>query len=70
MDPIYKHDCKACVYLGEYRAHDLYYCNPHGVSAVVVVARFSDNPADFVSGVGDDGSDAILAVAHARVPAK
>jgi hypothetical protein len=39
----YKHDCLACVYLGQYEDYDLY------VDAGIVVARYSGNPIDYVT---------------------
>ena len=45
----YKHDCDKCVYLGEYGDADLYFCNQSGIKTVI--ARYSDEPSDYISGM-------------------
>ena len=51
--PEYKHDCDNCTYLGydkkDGKMVDLYYCPQHGVSTII--ARFSSEGSDYVSGV-------------------
>ena len=65
----YKHDCPNCVYLGQYGNADLYACGPDlyacGPDAEesyedccekvldTVIARYSDDPADYASGIHD-----------------
>jgi hypothetical protein len=48
--PRYKHDCKNCTFLGEWRERDLYHCLQGG-NYPTVVARFSDEPEDYISGL-------------------
>ena len=43
----YKHDCNNCDYLGRYKECDLYYCD----NEITVIARFSDEGADYTSGM-------------------
>lgn len=45
--PRFKHDCKLCVYLGEYEKYDLYYCEPGNN----VISRFGNNGEDYNSGL-------------------
>lgn len=49
--PIFAHDCNACIFLGHYESHDLYYCPdetpPHGT----VIARWSGKGPDYASGI-------------------
>lgn len=51
MKPIYKHDCDACQFLGstvvEGEAYDLYYC----AHEPTIIARWSDEGADYSSGL-------------------
>jgi hypothetical protein len=42
--PLYLHDCKDCIYLGNYENCDLYVCGES------VVARRSSEPSDYDSG--------------------
>ncbi len=61
---LYAHDCTECIYLGAYRAHDLYYC----VRALpTVIARFGPDGPEYVSGLGLAALDPILAEAKRRV---
>ena len=45
----YKHDCEACVPLGEHDYADLYYCDQHGIPTLI--ARYSDEGYDYISGL-------------------
>jgi len=45
----FKHDCEHCRALGEYGRADLYFCYTLWIGATVV-ARFSDEESDYVSG--------------------
>ena len=46
----YKHDCDKCKFLGEWFEYDLYF-HPaeHGIETIV--ARSSDVPEDYISGI-------------------
>lgn len=46
----HKHDCERCVYLGQHDEYDLYYCEQNAGSATLV-ARWSDDGPDYVSGL-------------------
>ena len=58
----YQHDCKICVFLGNYRDHDLYYCPQGGLPTVI--ARYSDAGPDYVSGRAIANLHPALAVAE------
>lgn len=55
--PRFKHDCARCTYLGryagtyfgKYEEGDLYHCTQH--TFPTVIARFSDRPQDYSSGM-------------------
>ena len=49
ITPRYDHDCDSCVFLGSHRLHDLYFCPQHGIPTII--ARFSDEPSDYYSGM-------------------
>ena len=46
----YKHDCDKCKPLGEYGEADLYFCDQGGLG-ITVIARYSGNGPDYVSGL-------------------
>ena len=49
--PLFKHDCESCKFLGTYQGIDLYYHpGSHGIDETVV-ARYSDWPSDYRSGL-------------------
>lgn len=48
MDPQFQHDCETCTFLGHYNEHDLYHCKS---TAPTVIARRSDDPPDYSSGL-------------------
>lgn len=54
--PVWKHDCKACEYLGGYdigpRLYDLYICRSDKLD--VVISRVSSEPSDYYSMDVDD----------------
>jgi len=63
---MYPHDCKLCVFLGTFRAHDLYYCPGNGYSTIsgpTVLARYGPNGRDYVSGIALARVDPIVAKA-------
>lgn len=47
MEPRYIHDCDSCIYLGQYKEFDLYYCP----GEPTVVCRYSDDGPDYGSGL-------------------
>ena len=67
-DPVFEHDCDACIFLGHYEGHDLWFC-PREVAGYTVIARWSSDGPDYRSGAPfgkmplDDGGG-ILRVAH------
>jgi len=46
--PRYQHDCDACVFLGEHKKYDLYFC---GGDWPTVIARYSSDGPDYTSGI-------------------
>ena len=54
--PFYKHDCKKCIFLGnysdpDYEKVDLYYCYQEVIKEPTVIARISDNGSEYLSGM-------------------
>ena len=54
----YTHDCKLCVYLGQYGKYDMYFCEQRSTSrygrtvrSPTLVARYSDYGPDYISGL-------------------
>lgn len=49
--PLYKHDCEDCVYLGSKNEKDFYYCksNLNDSTNVALIVRLSDKPKDYFS---------------------
>lgn len=45
----YQHDCEECTFLGQYNEYDLYHCNQRG--RPTVIARYSDDGPDYMSGM-------------------
>lgn len=74
--PNFNHDCKCCVSLGDIvaggKTADLYFCRGAGPSPTVI-ARYSDEPSDYASGMAftnvENGS-AELIVARIRAEAR
>lgn len=50
LPAVFKHDCGACVYLGHWDGHDLYYCAVQ-VTGPTVIARYGSVGPDYKSGV-------------------
>jgi hypothetical protein len=52
MNPIYKHNCKNCIFLGTHEyigaTYDLYY---HEKDIGSVIVRFGNDNSDFVTGI-------------------
>ena len=63
MTPKYKHDCKSCIFLGNYNDHDLYYCLRDATHTVI--ARYGDGPSEYHSGWAFKDQYEVLAVAYA-----
>lgn len=63
--PNYEHDCNNCVYLGDVfdseirKTVDLYFC----ASTPTVIARYSSDGPEYISGIAFVGSSVPLAVA-------
>ena len=47
--PLYKHDCKKCVYLGSAQEKDFYFCNNSLTGSDSLVIRLSNKPSDYLS---------------------
>jgi hypothetical protein len=76
--PLYEHDCKNCKYLGRYTVSqyywdmtggvkevDLYFCTQGGFLNTVI-ARFSNDGPDYISGLYNCDTNVILAEAKKR----
>ena len=47
--PLYRHDCKDCIYLGSDEIRDYYFCVEHSVSdAGSLIIRLGNQPSDFL----------------------
>ena len=47
MEPLHKHDCKACIFLGSADGNDLYFCSTESVP----ICRYSSEGSDYSSGM-------------------
>lgn len=47
----FQHDCEKCKPLGEFEDADLYYCEVQLIGGQTVIARYSDDGADYQSGL-------------------
>jgi hypothetical protein len=66
-EPLYNHDCEACVYLGHKQGQDLYYCDQGGgPNMSTVIARRSDRGEDYISGLVAARQEELLALAVVR----
>ena len=64
-DPIYKHDCDVCIYLGSYQLildYDLYLCQ----ASKTVIARWGSEGDQYDSGLALITRDSVMAVAARR----
>ena len=64
-DPIYKHDCDVCIYLGSYQLYldyDLYLCQ----ASKTVIARWGYEGPQYDSGLALITHDSVIAVAARR----
>lgn len=63
--PLYKHDCDRCTFLGNYNGHDLYFCNQFK-SIPTVVARFGNELEEYKSGLGILDTELLEAATRAK----
>ena len=64
-DPIYKHDCDVCIFLGSFQLHqgyDLYLCK----ASKTIVARWGSKGHQYDSGLAIIPHDFVMAVAARR----
>ena len=64
-DPIYKHDCDVCTYLGSFQldvVYDLYLCK----ESKTIVARWGSEGHQYDSGLGIIPHDFVMGVAARR----
>ena len=64
-DPIYKHDCNICIYLGSYQLvldYDLYVCKEYNT----LVARWGSEGPQYESGLALITHYSVIAVAARR----
>jgi hypothetical protein len=45
----YDHDCERCIFLGQYKEYDLYFCPSRDYSTVI--ARWDSIPSNYASGL-------------------
>lgn len=64
MKPRFQHDCGACVFLGHYEEHDLYYCP----GEPTVIARYSSEGPGYKSGLPFANETLADSSAAARLP--
>ena len=50
MTPQFSHDCELCKFLGHHDGHDLYVCSIPTHQRPTVIARFGNDPLDYVQG--------------------
>ena len=65
--PRYIHDCDRCIFLGEWREYDLYFCPG---SDPTVIARHGDESQDYLSGLSFGESGITFPLARALSMAK
>ena len=64
-DPIYKHDCDFCIYLGSYQLYldyDLYLCE----ASKTLIVRWGSEDHQYDSGLALITHDSVIAVAARR----
>ena len=49
--PKYQHDCSKCIFLDHIDNHDLYACVDNNQKIKTVIARYSDDGPDYISGL-------------------
>lgn len=67
MKPRYIHDCDKAKFLGCHKEYDLYFCD-HWESKTMhtVIARYGNEPADYLSGILNISYSEPLQVAYAK----
>jgi hypothetical protein len=50
-EPLFKHVCSACTYLGAFKGQDLYYCPQGGGTIPTIISRYGDGGPDYTSGL-------------------
>lgn len=65
----YQHDCSRCHFLGQHGDQDLYFCE-QGQLEPTVIARHSDEPGDYDSGMYSTFSDGALSKARQLAQAR
>ncbi len=70
MKPLFTHNCEVCIFLGTFNNHDLYFCNQVFGVPFTILARGSDEPADYKSGFSFAGCDEELREAYTRAKEK
>lgn len=51
-EPLFDHDCDRCIFLGTYNGYaDLYWCKQSIGDRPTLIARFSSEEADYISGI-------------------
>jgi len=63
--PLYQHHCEVCVFLGHYRAHDLYFC-PQYELRPTILARYGNDGPEYISGIPFAEYDPIMRAALER----
>jgi hypothetical protein len=63
--PQFEHGCSmGCTYLGQFEGYDLYFCPQHTIPTVI--ARFGDEPHEYMSGMPRPGAEALPPLAIAK----
>ena len=49
--PRFEHDCNACVYLGQFKKFDCWFCPPHksDIGGGSLIMRYSSEPSEYAS---------------------
>lgn len=51
QSPRFAHDCEKCIFLGQYKEYDLYFCKQGGCHPTVI-ARYGNEGCEYCSGLG------------------
>jgi hypothetical protein len=63
--PTFEHDCDLCTFLGEYRGHDLYFCDKC-TAGPTLIARYGGEGKQYTSGLELAAVDPFLGEARRR----
>jgi hypothetical protein len=69
MKPAFTHDCDCCKFLGTYKKHDLYFCAQDHIFPTLI-ARYSDDGPDYMSGLSFAKVSPMLGEAASRALAQ